>query len=416
MNMQKRKILSITAQKPHSTGSGIYLTEIIKNWHVEGHLLSVVAGVYEEDCVVFPEGVSFYPVTYHTDSLPFAITGMSDEMPYESIRYRELTAEQLDKFQNRFHEVIQKAVEEQKPDLIVCHHLYLLTALVRKWYPHQKVIACSHGSDLRQICKNPLKREEIKEQIRKLDGVIALHETHKDEIRRVYGVPKERIVVGGIGFNQTIFYDDTNAGISLSADRPYRIIFAGKVTEKKGIFSLLRALEYLPYEPDQCLLEIAGGPGSDNEFAQIQKLAKKSNYPVRFLGVLSQEELAQHFRASDLFVLPSFFEGLPLVVVEAMACGCQAVCSDLNGIAPWFQKHVPNAEIEFVKLPAMKDTDEPAPEELPAFEKRLARAIDTMLRQKGQHRQHPDFDNISWGGISKKILETAEFEFLIRKH
>ena len=150
-NIQQRKILSITAQKPHSTGSGVYLTEVVKNWHTAGHIQSVVAGIYEQDQVVFPEGVSFYPVMYRTDRLPFAITGMSDEMPYESIRYNQLTDEMLTAFQNRFHEVIQTAIEEQQPDIIVCHHLYLLTALVRKWYPHHKIIACSHGSDLRQI-------------------------------------------------------------------------------------------------------------------------------------------------------------------------------------------------------------------------------------------------------------------------
>ena len=60
---QKRmKILSITAQKPHSTGSGVYLTELVKNWAEAGHEQSVVGGIYEEDQVDFPDGVKFYPV------------------------------------------------------------------------------------------------------------------------------------------------------------------------------------------------------------------------------------------------------------------------------------------------------------------------------------------------------------------
>ena len=41
------KILSITAQKPNSTGSGVYLTEVVRQFAKEGHEQAVVAGVYE---------------------------------------------------------------------------------------------------------------------------------------------------------------------------------------------------------------------------------------------------------------------------------------------------------------------------------------------------------------------------------
>lgn len=64
------RILNITAQKPHSTGSGIYLTELVKNWNALGYEQAVLAGVYEEDSVNFPEGVIFYPVKYLSEELP----------------------------------------------------------------------------------------------------------------------------------------------------------------------------------------------------------------------------------------------------------------------------------------------------------------------------------------------------------
>ena len=61
--MQKQmRILSITAQKPHSTGSGVYLTELVRNWQEMGCVQAVVAGIYEEDYADFPEDVTFYPV------------------------------------------------------------------------------------------------------------------------------------------------------------------------------------------------------------------------------------------------------------------------------------------------------------------------------------------------------------------
>ena len=304
------RILSITAQKPHSTGSGVYLTELVKNWDAAGHEQAVLAGVYEEDIVQFPKRVIFYPVKYLSEELPFAIAGMSDEMPYESTRYQDFTEEMLKAYRDVFGRAIEKAVVQFNPDLIVCHHLYLLTALVREWYPRRTVIGICHGSDLRQICKNPLQREYIQKWIPKLSGIVALHGGQKEEILRIFDCREELVHSVGVGYNQDVFYRKKRE------EKPYKqLTFAGKVTEKKGIFSLLRALERLDFAPDELIVNIAGGHGSAAEYEEICKLAQVSKYPVKFWGVLRQEALAEVFRQSDVFVLPSFFEGLPLVTM-----------------------------------------------------------------------------------------------------
>lgn len=395
------KILNITAQKPHSTGSGIYLTELVNNWNLLGHKQAVVAGIYEEDEVKLPDEVEFYPVKYNSDEIPFAITGMSDEMPYESLRYSELTEKMLGQFREAFKRVITKATEDFEPDVIVCHHIYLLTAMVREWYPDKKIIGFSHGSDLRQICKNPLQREYIKEQIKKLDGIVALHKEHKEEIHRIFEYDREKIQIIGIGYNQNIFNKNVKKEKTY-----YQLVFAGKVTEKKGIFSLFRALEKLPYSSEELVVKLAGGHGMEKEFEEIKQLARASKYNIELLGAIPQSQLAEVFRQSDVFVLPSFFEGLPLVNIEAMACGCKVVCSDIPGIKEWYDENVPGSPIEFVTLPGMKNTDEPNEEELPEFEQKLAESIQKMLEQK--ETGQPELEHISWMGISKKISEMLE--------
>lgn len=392
------KILSITAQKPHSTGSGIYLTEMVNNWHLLGHKQAVVAGVYEGEDVGFPEEVRFYPVQYKSDKLPFAITGMSDEMPYESVRYIDLSEEMQRQYRETFQRVIAKAVKELEPDVIICHHIYLLTAMVREWYPDKKVFGLSHGSDVRQICKNPLKRDYIKEQIRKLNGITALHKAHQKEIQQIFGCDKEKVKIIGVGYNQNIFYK------AQKKQKPnYQLAFAGKVTEKKGIFSLIRALGQLPYASGQLAVKIAGGYGTEEEYEEIKRLTAESKYYIELLGRLGQRELAEVFRQSDVFVLPSFFEGLPLVNIEAMACGCKVVCSDISGIKEWYDENVPGHRMELVPLPGMKNTDEPLADELPGFEQRLANAIQKKLEQTEE--EYPDLEQISWKGISQKILK-----------
>lgn len=395
------KILSVTGQKPHSTGSGVYLAELVNNWYEQGHEQAVVAGIYREDSVNFREGVLFYPVYFRTEELPFAIAGMSDEMPYESLRYCDFSEEIFSRYQEVFAGILRKAVEEFQPDVIVCHHLYLLTALVREWYPDRKIIGLSHGSDLRQINKNPFRREYIKEQIRKLDGISALHMEQKEQIERIFGYDPDKIRSIGVGYNQNIFNKKNKA--AWTEGDCCRLAFAGKVTEKKGIFSLLRALELLPYRAEQLVVTIAGGHGPEEEYEEIQKLAGACRYRIELTGRVDQTELAGIFRQSDVFVLPSFFEGLPLVNIEAMACGCRVVCTDIPGIKEWYDEKIPGHDIAFVPLPKMKNTDEPLAEELPEFERRLAEALQRKLEQTGW--QQPSLEMVSWRGISAEILK-----------
>ena len=67
------RILSITAQKPSATGSGVYLTETVRGFKELGHAQAVIAGVTREDKAELPEGTAFYPVYYNSPELPFPV-------------------------------------------------------------------------------------------------------------------------------------------------------------------------------------------------------------------------------------------------------------------------------------------------------------------------------------------------------
>ena len=92
------RILSISAQKPDSTGSGIYMTELIKALSKMGHEQAAIAGISKNDRVSLPEEVEFFPVYFDTEKLPFHVVGMSDEMPYESTRYRDMDEDMTERF------------------------------------------------------------------------------------------------------------------------------------------------------------------------------------------------------------------------------------------------------------------------------------------------------------------------------
>lgn len=369
------RILSVSAQRPDSTGSGVYLTELVRGFDDLGQEQAVLAGVGPEDVSPFPENVAFFPVRYESAEMPFPICGMSDEMPYRSTRYRDMTQVMTAQFRAAFSAALRKAVDAFQPDVILCHHLYALTALVRELFPERRVCGICHGSDLRQIRKNPWQRDWIVSRIAELDRVFALHEQQKLDIAGLYALPEERIRVIGTGFNSGVFRRLPEAE---RRGEGVRLLFAGKLSEKKGVFSLLRALSLLQ-APERFTLTLAGGYGDQAEYDAIRALAAEAPCPVLFPGKLSQAELAREMNGSDVFVLPSFYEGLPLVLIEAMACGMRCVCTDLPGIRPWLDARLPGHGVTFVAPPAMHNQDEPESESLPGFERELAAALSAAL-------------------------------------
>ena len=394
------RILSISAQRPDSTGSGVFLTELVRGFAALGCEQAVLAGVGSEDISPFPADVTFFPVRYESAALPFPICGMSDEMPYRSTRYCDMTEEMTAQFRAAFSAALRDAVGAFRPDVILCHHLYALTALVRELFPERRVCAICHGSDLRQIRKNPWQREWILPRIGKLDCVFALHARQKQDIAGLYALPEERIRVIGTGFNSDVFHRVPEAE---RRDDRIRLLFAGKLSEKKGVFSLLRALSALS-EPDRFVLTLAGGYGDQAEYAAICALAAKAPCQVLLPGKLSQTELARRMNESDVFVLPSFYEGLPLVLIEAMACGLNCVCTDLPGIRPWLDANLPGAPVWYVEPPAMQNVDEPEPDALPAFEQHLAAALAEALAAPWTFC---DVTGLSWDALARRALAVA---------
>ena len=397
------RILSITAQKPNSTGSGVYLTELVKEYALLGHEQAVVAGVYREDEVELPDGVDFYPVYFCEEGLPYPIVGMSDEMPYISTKYSEMSPEMVEQFRSSFMSVIERAVEELQPDLILCHHLYLLTALVREHFPERKVYGFCHNTDLRQMQKTDLEREFIRREIGKLDHIFVPQRAQEEGVLALYPVDKEKITRVGMGYNNQIFH---LAEGSCDKEGVTSLVFAGKIAEKKGVMSLLRAMALLGDEKEldmnRIQLLLAGSTGNEEEYQMIEGLAEKCPCKVKFLGRLSQSELAKVYQNSDIFVLPSFFEGIPLTVIEALACGDRVVMTDLPGIKEWITSVSSNADVRYVTLPRMRNADEPLEEDLPEFERKLADALKVSVLQKETHLA--DVSRISWEAIAKEVL------------
>lgn len=111
------------------------------------------------------------------------------------------------------------------------------------------------------------------------------------------------------------------------ANRPIRLLFVGRLAGNKGVGDLLAAVGILNSRGlgEQVHLDIAGaGP----LLAQLKQTTREPN--VRLWGKVSDEQLDALYRDADVFVLPTLFEGMPTVVLEAMARSLPVLVTDVG--------------------------------------------------------------------------------------
>lgn len=430
------RVLHISSQKPDSTGSGIYLSGIISGMENMAEEQALICGIDKSDSVdnilnKFDMKVGVYPVVYNSKDLDFNVPGMSDNMPYPSTRYRDMNEGMARRMKEAILEKLELAIAEFKPDIIVCHHLYYISSIVVEYvnslkkdenrdvvgndgyyssddfYNRRniKIVAICHGTCLRQLETNDFMKEYILSQIVNLDMIFALHETQKEKISSIFNLDKKKVDVLGSGYNSAVFKIDK----SIKKDNEDKIIisYAGKLAYAKGLIEFIKALDKLDYPKNMLRLIFAGAGSDKSESDHIMKAAENCKYEIEFAGKVDQERLSEIFNISDIFVLPSYYEGLPLVLLEAMACGNYIVSTDVSGVRKWLGDEVKNSGIiDYVKLPKMRTVSEPEEVELPKFvddlKASLSKAIDFRLKNKTAYY---DISSLSWDNLAKKLFE-----------
>ncbi len=115
-------------------------------------------------------------------------------------------------------------------------------------------------------------------------------------------------------------------------DATYTILAVGRLNSVKGHHVLLDAYAEFTRQldrPSQLIL-VGGGELEATLREQAHELGIAST--VRFAGAVAPEQMPAYYQAADSLCLPSFSEGLPCVVVEAMACGIPVVASRVGGV------------------------------------------------------------------------------------
>lgn len=149
------------------------------------------------------------------------------------------------------------------------------------------------------------------------DKVLVLSKSLYDLVRAKAGNTNIYIISQGI---------DTNLFKPINIKKEYDLLFVGRLSREKNLDILLKIFKELRKDFSNLKLCIIGdGPEKD-------RLIKSATNGVIFLGYVEQSKLQLYYNKSKIIILTSISEGLPTVLMEAMACGIPAVATNVGGV------------------------------------------------------------------------------------
>jgi teichuronic acid biosynthesis glycosyltransferase TuaC len=189
-----------------------------------------------------------------------------------------------------------------------------------------------HGSDLHRDGGIPALREHVAWTVRHADAVVGPSETLLERARALGAGPESTFLVkNGVDMNSFHPRDRLACRETLGqpGDRRPRITFVGRMERTKGVIDLLDAFARLRgVRPDTQLSMVGDGEAR----RQCEQIAKARKLPVLFAGARPPDEIPLWVGASDVVALPSWSEGMPNAVVEAIACGRPVVATSVGAV------------------------------------------------------------------------------------
>jgi D-inositol-3-phosphate glycosyltransferase len=171
------------------------------------------------------------------------------------------------------------------------------------------------------------------------DRIVAANVVERAELLRDYAAHASRIATIPCGVDTDLFTpgDRAEARRRLDLDGRPLLLWVGRMAPIKGLDTLLDAVARLSESGQDMRLLVVGGdadePTSGHETSLRQRIERLGlGDSVRFVGPQPQSVLPLYYAASDVTVLPSYYESFGMVALEAMACGSPVIASRVGGL------------------------------------------------------------------------------------
>lgn len=185
----------------------------------------------------------------------------------------------------------------------------------------KKLVIQQHGGNIKQFYYSECGKKRqafIKKTLRKADVFEVVAPYLKDIFRDIVEEDKIIVLPNAIQIPKQINPDYTGQNL----------LFLGRLCKEKGIGELLDAVVELKEEFPKVQLYL-GGVWIDKN---LEKKANACSEFVHHLGWIDSDKKDEYLRKCNIFVLPTYFEGLPMSLLEGMAYGCACVATEVGGI------------------------------------------------------------------------------------
>ncbi len=186
-----------------------------------------------------------------------------------------------------------------------------------------RVVVHAHGGRLIGTLTTPVRRLLTRVALLPAHRIIAVSTEVRDSLASALGTQRIVVIDNGI---DTAMFSPTRI-----AHDPPRILYAGVLSPRKGVLDLLAASELLTERGVEHELWLAGGTPGEGAHAEAV-VRSASAKAARWLGVKPPDAMPELYRNADIFCLPSWWEAMPLSVLEAMASSLPVVATRVGDV------------------------------------------------------------------------------------
>lgn len=194
---------------------------------------------------------------------------------------------------------------------------------VKKW--KKKAILHIHGAEYMVFYEKSNKKEKIRSILNAADIVIALSDEWKHRFDENFGLTNCVVLENGIDMERLA------PAISNYQEHPHSFVSLGRIGKRKGTYDLIATIDQVKSEVPDIKCYLAG----DGEIEKCKELIKmkKLEDSIIVIGWADFDKKVELLQKSSVLILPSYNEGLPMAILEGMACG-KAIISTTVGAIP----------------------------------------------------------------------------------
>jgi glycosyltransferase involved in cell wall biosynthesis len=198
-----------------------------------------------------------------------------------------------------------------------------------------KVILTEHWSGYARNLLSGLETVKAKLALNNADMILPVTQVLKQSIEDFGIKGRFRIVPNAV--DTKLFKLEASNQIPSDPDSIKRILIVAEQLPVKGIPNALEALKQIEQKRADFFVNIFGDGEYRSDYENLAKTYGLENY-VKFHGVQPKTTIARYMQESDFFVLPSWYENLPCVLIEALSCGLPVIASRVGGIPTLISK------------------------------------------------------------------------------